>query len=361
MAKKKIIENEQRINLMRPDEIHAYLDKYVIGQEEAKKTLSVALYNHYKRILHNNNANSKTEIAKSNCMILGPTGSGKTEMVRIIAKAMSVPMVVFDVSTCTSSGYVGLDVEECIVSLLRECDYDIEKAQHGIIVLDEIDKIAKKGAGPSITRDVSGECVQQNFLKLVESTTASVPPAGGRKHPEQPFLYVDTTNILFICCGAFVDIENIIKSRIGTNRIGFNAPDCDPLMEGTYLKHITPEDLQSYGFIPEFIGRFPIITSVDRLTPSHLVQILKEPKNAIVKQYQELLSMDNIDLVFEDDALEQIANYAYDLDTGARGLKSVVEKIMLDIMYEAPKMAIDGTKTITITKEIVEKKWLNKV
>lgn len=354
MPKNNSNQGQMTINLMRPDEIKEYLDQYIIGQDEAKKTLAVAVYNHYKRIIHNNNKLGDTEITKSNCLICGPTGSGKTEIIRVIAKALQVPVYQQDGTALTASGYVGADVEECLVGLLRECDYDINRAQLGIVIIDEADKLSKKGAGPSITRDVSGECVQQNLLRMIEGDLVGVPPAGGRKHPEQSLIWLDTTNILFIALGAFIGLEDIIKKRIGTHRIGFNVVKEENIDESSYLDYITPQDLRDYGFIPEFIGRFPVITSVEKLSQEALVRILKEPKNSIIKQYKELLLMDGVELNFDDDALVEMANIAYDYDTGARALRSVVEKVMKDVMYNAPKNAAEnGIKKITITKEMV--------
>ena len=357
MTKKKMNENGHRINLMRPDEIHAYLDKYVIGQEEAKKTLSIAVYNHYKRILHNYNGDVNTsEIEKSNCLICGPTGVGKTMMIKTIAKLLNVPCYIQDCSKITSSGYVGSDAEECIVGLLRSCDYDIDRAQIGIIVLDECDKISKKEAGPSITRDVSGECVQQSLLKIVEGDIVGVPPAGGRKHPEQSLLYVDTTNILFIGIGAFVGLDSIIKSRMNTNTMGFFSDNTRFEEPESYYKYVTPHDLKDYGFIPEFIGRFPIVCNVNKLSVESLLAILKEPKNALIKQYGDLLQMDGVKLTFEDKALEMIAQEAYDLNTGARALRSIIEKVLEDVMYEAPLKALNGVTEIQVTADMVEQR-----
>ena len=284
-------------NLLTPSEIKEYLDQYVIGQEEAKKTLSVAVYNHYKKIINNANFNS-VEIDKSNIILLGNTGSGKTLLVKTIARLLSVPCYIQDCTKITASGYVGSDVEDCLAGLLRSCDYDLDRAQYGIVMLDEGDKIATKGAGPSITRDVSGECVQQSLLKIVEGSLVGVPPAGGRKHPEQPLIYVDTTNILFILSGAFVGLDAIIKDRVGHGRIGFeSALKNNAINDDNVYDFASPQDIREFGFIPEFVGRFPIISHVNKLTEEDLFTILKEPKNALVKQYEQLLAMDNTDLV----------------------------------------------------------------
>lgn len=346
-------ENGFELRLYRPDEIKSYLDQYIIGQEEAKKVLSVAVYNHYKKIIHRSESTTGTEIDKSNVLICGPTGAGKTMIIKTIAKMLNVGCYVQDSSKVTASGYVGSDVEECLVGLLRTCDYNIQKAQMSIVVFDEVDKIAKKDAGPSITRDVSGECVQQALLKMVEGDIVGVPPTGGRKHPEQQLLYVDTTNILFIGIGAFVGLDTIIKRRMGTNKIGFTAERDNGAKEEAYYKYATPQDLRDYGFIPEFVGRFPIISSVEKLSIDALTTILKEPKNSLVKQYTELLAMDGVQLIFEDEAVKEIATKAYDLDTGARGLRSIMEKVMMDIMYDAPRLAVEGQKQIIITKDMV--------
>lgn len=361
---KKEEERLPEINLKRPDEIKAYLDQFVIGQDEAKKVLSVAIYNHYKRIIYNKkNIRSKKNdvtIDKSNILMCGPTGSGKTFMIKTIAKLLNVACYIQDSSKVTASGYVGSDVEECIVGLLRSCDYDMKKAENGIIVLDEVDKIAKKDAGPSITRDVSGECVQQSLLKMVEGDVVGVPPAGGRKHPEQKLLYVDTTNILFIGIGAFVGLEDIVMRRLGSSKIGFKREKKEANKEENPLDSVEPQDMREFGFIPEFIGRFPIITHSVKLEIDDLAKILKDPKNSLIKQYTELLLMDGVKLSFNDDAIQEIAERAYDLGTGARGLRSIMEKIMTDIMYEAPKKHDEGTEEIIITKDIVKEKYSNK-
>lgn len=348
---------ENMLNLPRPDEIKEFLDQYVIGQDEAKKVLSVAVYNHYKKIMNNMGSDSTVEIDKSNIIMLGSTGCGKTLLVKTIAKMLNVPCYIQDCTKITASGYVGSDVEDCLVGLLRSCNYNITAAEMGIVMLDEGDKIAKKEIGPSIVRDVSGECVQQSLLKIVEGDVVGVPPAGGRKHPEQPLIYVNTTNILFILSGAFVGVDDIIRKRLGNGRIGFDANN-DILDVANYNDYITPQDIRDFGFIPEFVGRFPIITHVNELSIDDLVTILKEPKNAIVKQYKELLKYDGVDLSFTDDALKEIANVAYNLGTGARGLRAIVEEIMTDIMYEAPLKATNAKRKLkyVITDSIVREK-----
>lgn len=346
------------INLLRPDEIKAYLDQYVIGQDEAKKILSVAVSNHYKKLIHNAGEKSDVEIDKSNIILLGSTGCGKTLLVKSIAKLLNVPCYIQDCTKITESGYVGSDVEDCLVGLLRASDYNVDAAEMGIVMLDEGDKIAKKNAGPSITRDVSGEGVQQSLLKIVEGDIVGVPPAGGRKHPEQPLLYVNTKNILFILSGAFVGIDDIVEHRIGGGSIGF---DCNPLREESkdeYLKYVIPQDIKDFGFIPEFIGRFPVITHVKNLTEEDLLKILKEPKNAIIKQYVELLKIDNIALSFSEGALKEIVKIASSLETGARGLRTVIETVMTDIMFEYPAKA-SGRKSplkVMVTPEMVREK-----
>lgn len=339
---------------MRPDQIKSQLDKYVIGQEEAKKTLSVAVYNHYKRIRYREDPGCKVTLDKSNIVLLGPTGCGKTLLVKTIAKLMDVPCYIQDCTKLTASGYAGSDVEECIVGLLRSCNYDIDKAQKGIIVLDEGDKIAKKETGVSINRDVSGECVQQSLLKIVEGDLVGVPPMGGRKHPDQPLLFVDTTDILFVLCGAFVGLNDLISRRTGrdASRIGFSSPSSGSSDEGNILNDVTPEDLRRFGMIPEFTGRFPIITHVEGLDADALVRILTEPKNAITSQYKELLREDGVELDFDKDALQTIAQIAVRQGTGARGLRRIMEKVMRDVMYDAPRQAaLHHTAAFTLRNE----------
>lgn len=350
------------IKLPRPDEIKAYLDQYVIGQEEAKRILSVAVYNHYKKIIYNNSNLANLEIDKSNVILLGGTGCGKTLLVKTIAKLLNVPCYIQDCTKITASGYVGSDVEDCLVGLLRACNYDMQAAQMGIVMLDEGDKIAKKEAGNSIVRDVSGECVQQSLLKIVEGDIVGVPPQGGRKHPEQPLLYVDTKNILFILSGAFVGLNDIINKRMGGNSIGFAVERAEGVTEENCASYATPQDIKKFGFIPEFIGRFPIITHVNPLTDEDLITILKEPKNALIKQYTELMAMDNVTLEFTDDALAEIARLANLLGTAARGLRTIVETIMTDIMYEAPMIGSKSKKPVkmVIDKDVVLEKTATK-
>ena len=343
--------------LKRPDQIKAWLDERVIGQEEAKVTLSVAVYNHYKRLQHQDDPHSKVRLDKSNIILLGETGCGKTLLMKSIAEFLDVPCHIQDCTKITASGYVGSDVEDCLAGLLRACNYDIDKAQRGIVVLDEGDKIARKEAGISITRDVSGECVQQSLLKIVEGDLVGVPPMGGRKHPEQPLLYVDTTNILFVLSGAFVGLDGIVAHRTGSdkNRIGFREAPVEDNAGASNLGDVTPADLREFGLIPEFIGRFPVITHVNPLRKEDLLRILTEPKNAIVSQYKELLRQDGITLSFDADALEAIVDETLKLSTGARGLRLVLEKAMLNIMYKAPLLAEEGIKKIRIVgKDILD-------
>ena len=351
---KNVDENVRLRNIPKPKEINHILNQYVIGQERAKKALAVAVYNHYKRV-NAGSSSDDVELQKSNILLLGPTGCGKTLLAQTLAKILNVPFAIADATALTEAGYVGEDVENILLKLIQAADYDVKKAETGIIYIDEVDKIARKADNPSITRDVSGEGVQQALLKILEGTTASVPPQGGRKHPHQEFLSIDTTNVLFICGGAFANLDRVIERRIGHQGVGFGAAiqSKEQRDAGEIFEHCLPEDLIQYGLIPEFIGRLPVMSAIHQLSRDELMQILTEPRNALVKQFQRFFQFDGIELVFADEALVSVADKALERETGARGLRSIIEEVLLEVQFELPSRR--DVKKCVVTRETIDK------